>query len=103
MKITLIPQRRNEVLDLSRSGDTLTINGETFDLSGIPEGASLPRDAVSCDWLASDIERVDGTLRLSLILPHGATAPDAATFPTPITVTEDGPIDLPTHSIEEDA
>ena len=40
MKIKLSPILLNTPLDLSRSGDTLTINGETFDFSPLPEGAT---------------------------------------------------------------
>lgn len=101
MHITFSPMRRDDTLSLSKSGDVLTINGEPFDLSGIPEGATLPREAVACDWLASDIERLGGELRLTLILPHGAIAPADTLFPQPITVAADGPIALPAYEIEE--
>lgn len=101
MNLHFTPMRRDEALTLSRSGDMLTINGEVFDFSGIPEGATLPRAAVVCEWLASDIERIGGTIHLTLILPHGANAPQETLFPQPITVTTDGPITLPAHSIEE--
>lgn len=103
MKLNFTPMRRDEALTLSRSGDVLTINGEAFDFSGVPEGATLPREAVVCEWLASDIERVNGELELTLILPHGANAPQETLFPQPITVTADGAIALPAHSIEETA
>ncbi|WP_372610191.1 hypothetical protein [Aquicoccus sp.] len=102
MKISFSPMRRDDTLTLSRSGDTLTINGETFDLSGIPEGATLPQDAVTCDWLASDVERIDGDLHITLILPHGATAPQEALFPEPLTVARDGPIELPAVSLVQE-
>ncbi|KAA0913273.1 hypothetical protein FLO80_13380 [Aquicoccus porphyridii] len=101
MKLTFSPMRRDDRLMLCKTGDTLTINGEAFDFSGIPEGATLPRDAVACEWLVSDIERVSGDLHLTLILPHGADASQGALFPVPITVTGDGPIDLPAHSVME--
>jgi len=81
MHITLIPQRRDDRLRLEKQGETLVINDEPFDLSVIPDGATLPRAAVHCDWLVSDIERRDGTLYLSLILPHGACAPQETLFP----------------------
>nr|WP_319389628.1 hypothetical protein [uncultured Cohaesibacter sp.] len=107
MKLTLIPQRRDDVLSLSLAGDVLTINGEALDLSDIPAGATLPREAVICAWLASDIERdEDGTLRLSLILPHGfiadpwSDAAKAVLYPAVIEVTEDGEITLPTYEEE---
>lgn len=101
MKLTFSPMRRDDRLTLGKTGDTLTINGEAFDFSGIPEGATLPRDAVACEWLVSDIERVSGDLHLTLILPHGADAPQGALFPVPIIVTGDGSIDLPAHSLME--
>ena len=102
MHITLIPQRRDDRLSLSKSGDLLTVNGEDFELSGIPDGAILPREAVACEWLASDIERIDGVLHLSLILPHGAQAPAEALFPGPITIAADGAIPLPAGSLPEE-
>ncbi len=107
MKINLIPQRRDDALALSLSGDVLTINGEALDLSGIPVGATLPRDAVDCDWLASDIERdKDGMLSLALILPHGpiadptTDAAEAVLFPDPLVVVEEGAIALPSYEEE---
>lgn len=105
MHITLSPMRRDDTLALSRSGDCLTINGEDFDFSLLPDGATLPRDAVACDWLASDVERIGGVIHLTLILPLGAGPSEEAKFPAPVHVTEDGPVTLPvTHiEIEEDA
>lgn len=103
MKINLCPIRRDDTLTLSRSGDTLTINGEIFDFSAIPDGATLPRAAVDCDWLASDVERVNGVLTLTVILPHGPNAPEETRFPEPLTLTTDGPIALPAYDAEETA
>lgn len=100
MHITLSPSRRDDRLALSKTGDTLTINGEAFDLSAIPNGATLPREAVACEWFASDIERIGGVLRLTLILPHGANAPHETRFPEPIDAT-DGPIALPAYEVAE--
>lgn len=97
MHITLTPQRRDARLDLERHGDTLTINGERFDLSAIPEGAVLPRDAVDCIWLASDIERKDGVLHLVMVLPHGPAAAHETLFPATLHLTGDGPVTLPPY------
>ena len=97
MQITLTPQRRDDTLTLTRSGDVLTINGEAFDFTAIPEGGTLPRDAVACDWLAGDVTRAGGVLHLTLILPHGADAPLETRFPAPITLTGDGPVALPPY------
>ena len=100
MKITLSPTRGDRPLTLTRSGDILTINGEVFDFSALPEGATLPRTAVSCDWLAGDVTRIDGVLHLGLTLPHGANAPKITRFPEALTITADGPITLPPYDAE---
>lgn len=95
-QIDLSPMRRDDRLEVSVSGDVFTINGAAFDFSALPEGASLPRDAVACDWLAGDAERIGD---LSLILPHGANAPGETRFPVPV-MAGDGPVDLPPYEIE---
>ena len=99
MQITLTPQRRDDTLTLTRSGDVLTINGEAFDFTAIPEGGTLPRDAVACDWLAGDVTRSGGVLHLTLVLPHGANAPQATLFPAALTLTGDGPVALPAYEV----
>lgn len=88
MHIELSPMRRNDRLSLHRAGDTLTISGEALNLSSIPDGATLLREAVSSDWLVSGIERTDGNPHLMLILPHGAEAPEETPFPALLMLTE---------------
>jgi hypothetical protein len=97
MFITLSPMRGDTPLCLERHGDTLILNDKKLDLSGIPDGATLPRSAVACQWLAGDIDRIDGILHLTLILPHGANAPTAALFPARLVLEADGPVDLPSY------
>lgn len=95
MNITLSPQRREDTLEVTKSGEKLTINGTAYDFSVIPDGATLPRDAVDCEWLASDVERIDGTLHLTLILPVVSKASYAARFPVPLINPADGLLELP--------
>ena len=95
MKIILSPQRRDDTLTVTKQGDTLTINGTAYDFSVVPDGATLPRDATDCKWLASDVERINGVLHLTLLLPHGADASEAARFPQPIINPADGVLELP--------
>lgn len=98
MHISLTPQRRDELLTLSKSGDSLIINGESFNFSTLSEGETLAATDVDCSWLAGDITRLDGELHLSLILPHGSDAPEETLFPAPLTVLQGGPVTLPPHS-----
>lgn len=102
MKITLSPQRRDDALTVSKVGDVLTINGEAFDFSNLPDGGTLPAGTVPCDWIAGDVDRIDGELQLTLILPLGPPPWSAdVSAPTSITVTADGPITLPTNQSQE--
>lgn len=103
MIINLTPQRLDEQLSASLAGDVLTLNGQSFDFSRLPEGASLPADAVDSPWFErpGKIERISGELRLTLILPNGPSPSAETAFPSPIHVTEDGPIALPTDEVPE--
>ena len=95
MHITLIPQRRDDALSVTKQGDTLTINGTAYDFSIVTEGATLPASATSCSFLTGNIERIAGVLRLSLILPTGPNASPAANFPAPIINPANGNMELP--------
>lgn len=95
MVLRLSPQRRDDTLTINKSGDSLTINGVEFDFSQLPDGGLLPQNAVSCEWLESDVERINGELVLTLLLPHGADASEAARFPEPLVDVPDGVVELP--------
>lgn len=95
MQITITPQRRDDNLIVSKAGETLTINGTAFDFSVIPEGATLPASAVDCEYLKGNIERINGILHISLILPHGPNPSQAVAFPAPLINPLDGVLELP--------
>jgi hypothetical protein len=95
MIIQLSPQRRDDVLTVIKTGDLLNINGEDFDFSVIPDGATLPSVAVSSPWIVGDVHRVNGELTLTLLLPHLADASHAALFPVDIVDPVDGTLELP--------
>ena len=105
MRISFMPQLTDRTLTVSKAGDVLTIDGEEYNFSWLPDGAtipnSLPRPASSdpdttipCKAILGPVHRVDGELRLTLILPykignrHVDTPPDLVDPP-------DGPIILP--------
>lgn len=101
MKITFTPMRQDVPLSLEKHGDVLTLNGEAFDFAPLSEGDTLPRAAVNCPWLASDVTRLNGEIHLTLILPHSASAPQDTLFPAPLTIATDGPIALPAFASPE--
>lgn len=95
MIINLTPQRRDDTLVVVKSGDVLTLNGDVVDLSGIPDGATLPASAIDNEFFFDKIERIDGELHISLFLPHGKNPQSHVAFPEPIINPPDGEIDLP--------
>lgn len=95
MIITLTPCRMDAGLTASRAGDILLLNGEALDFGPVSEGDVLPRAAINCPWIAGDVTRVSGVLRIPILLPTGPAASEAARFPAPITLTGDGPVALP--------
>jgi hypothetical protein len=101
MKIIFHPVQMKETLSLARAGDALTLNGQTFDFSQLPEGATLPADAIDSEHFVGPVERINGELHLTLRLPHGPNPSQSVAFPEPIHVTEDGPVALPFDAQEE--
>ncbi|RVN79743.1 hypothetical protein [Sinorhizobium meliloti] len=95
MIIDLSPQRRDDLLEITKAGDALTINGVAFDFSALPDGATIPAGEVPCEWLVGPVERVAGELQLTLILPHGPGPSQAVAFPSQIIDPPDGVIALP--------
>ncbi len=85
------PQRRDDRLDLQKRGDTLLINGEAFDPSAYD--ASLPQN----NLIVCEPTQLEDGWSVTIILPHGATAPRVTRFPDPITVSADGPVELPPY------
>jgi len=71
------------------------VNAVPYDFGPLAEGDTLPASATDCVWLTGTVTRLGGTLRIALILPHGAGAPPQTRFPSPIILTAAGPVELP--------
>lgn len=95
MKISFLARRRDDTLELEcTTPDRLRINGELFNFAPLPEGATVPEGVVPSDWIVGPVERIDGEVCLTIMLPYrigGRHVDD----PDPIIVSEPGPIVLP--------
>lgn len=89
MKITFTPQRSDRFLVISKMGDVLTINGDSFDFSELAEGESI--DAPTPN-IAGPVTRIDGQIVLTIPAPYGADeeSPDEATI-----TADDGLVEAP--------
>ncbi|MHC8342523.1 hypothetical protein [Pseudomonas sp. RT6P73] len=95
MKIVLVPQRRDDTLEVMKAGDVLTVNGESFDFSLVGDGATLPRAAINSQWFAGDVDRIDGELILALWLPNPLNYSPQQAFPVPLENVPDGLVVFP--------
>lgn len=96
MHVMLIPQLRDDTLTLERTApDRLRINGELFNFAPLAEGDTIPAGNIPCEWIVGPVERIDGEIHLTLILPHGPNPSQAVAFPEPIHVTQEGPVAVP--------
>ncbi|MNS97595.1 hypothetical protein D3C71_1320660 [compost metagenome] len=95
MRINLSPQVRDGALKVTKKGDKLSVNGQAFDFTKLPEGAILPGDAVDSEHIIGNVTRTGGQLQVTLLLPIAWDAPHDACFPEPIIDPPDGPIALP--------
>lgn len=104
MIIKLSPRSADEQLSVEKFGSVLRLNGLSFDFSGLPDGATLPGEAVSSPWVDAPVERIDGELVVTLVMPHGVEAGQQSRFPVDIVNPADGRVPLPTdHDPQSDA
>lgn len=106
MRIKLLPQRREDSLNVNKTGHILTINGEDFDFSSMTEGATLPRAAIASEWFSGDVDMTNSELIVTLLLPLPANYSHEQAFPQDLVAVPDGavvfPSALPEPSTEED-
>ena len=94
MRIDLSPIIMDTAMIVFKAGDVLTINGEAYDFTDLPDGATV--EDVPCDFIAGPVERGDdGILRIRLILPCNYDAPQERVWPQSIIDPPDGPIAFP--------
>lgn len=94
MIIKLSPVRSDVHLSVVKAGDTLELNGVALDFSRLADGATLPAESVGCNFVIAPVERINGALVLTLMLPHDADAPEGARFPVDL-YPADGQVQLP--------
>ncbi|WP_085599325.1 MULTISPECIES: hypothetical protein [unclassified Pseudomonas] len=82
----------------SVEGYAITINGEQFDFSPLEKGYELSLEAIDSPLFADKaVMSAEGVLSITLLMPYDeATATEAIRFPAPVTVTTNGPVDIPT-------
>lgn len=96
MIIKLVSTRADAPLEIIKMGEVLTINGVDFDFGPLPDGATLPAQAVGCKWINDPVERVKGNLLITITMPVGPYGGRLSWYPSDITNPPDGRVVLPT-------
>lgn len=89
------PLSRDVTLQVTKSGDVLTINNAVFDFSKLGAGSTLPAEAIGCDAIQAPVYRDGEDLVVQLVLPCWPDSPASALFPVDIFHPVDGPLQLP--------
>lgn len=89
-------------LSLEKTGDRLRINGELFNFNSLPDGATIPAGVIPCDYIIGPVERVDGEIHITLLLPHSMQPSKAQAFPEPLDDVPDGVVDIPADTVFEE-
>lgn len=95
MIIKLTSVRNDDSLAVVVAGDVLTVNGQAFDFSQVGQGDTLPRLAINSPWFDADVERVNGQLVVTLLLPIPANYSPEQAFPVPLLNVPDGAVQFP--------
>ena len=95
MRISFSPQRSEASLTIRKSGELLIIGDTSIDFSSIPDGATVQDARRFHAMLRGAIERIDGEIHVTVVLPIGPAAPEAVRFPSTVTVIADGAIANP--------
>lgn len=94
--IKLSPQEDSQHIgpvSLSFTGAVMTLDGTDYNLADIPDGADVAHPEFSASRNGNDY-----TVKIRLRYINGA--PHHTRFPEPITVTEDGSVELPPYGGE---
>lgn len=98
MNIQFNTARYDTDLVVEKAGETVILNGEVFDFTALPVGATLPVSAINSIWFGGDVHRDDaGVLHLTLIRPYGYHATEERRTPVLMTDLPDGVIPFPPY------
>jgi hypothetical protein len=84
--------KTNSSNEVTISGDTLTVEGVSFDFSALNEGETLHKSAVGSDVIVGDVSRIDSVITTTILwFSEDEYASYEDRFPTPFTPA-DGPV-----------
>jgi hypothetical protein len=78
IKVNFSPVRSGKKTELSASSSTITLNGKSFDLSLLEDGATAEHDQLGL------VTRNGSDYEVTVALYHGKDAPEETRFPKPV-------------------
>ncbi|HBO4122401.1 TPA: hypothetical protein L4U39_003696 [Pseudomonas aeruginosa] len=92
--VVVLPEDSTD-MDVMVSGDSIVVSGVMYDFSQLPEGGYLPASAIHEGPFSGRVTRAGGEICLTLVFPIRGSYSEAAKFPVPIHIVEDGTVELP--------
>lgn len=94
IRIYRTPQQRDDLVEVSVDGETLTINGTAYDLAGVTDPQELGSDLVR-----GPVFRINGDVHVLIVQAYSAgeappEADDMPAYPAPASETVVYPVDL---------
>lgn len=96
IKINLSPVRGESKTTISWESPLLTYNGQEFDLSELPDGATAEDHPI-----LQKVSRVGNDYEITVTLNHGRDAPFATRFPEPVILENFGIVEYIFDESEE--
>ena len=104
MKLELSAQRSDAEITYAVDGDNLLINGDPIDLFGDWVKLEPDTDGESLEptgkLLKGERNPDTGEIKLTVLAPHKANAPESETFPEPITLNDGDYVTFPRETID---
>lgn len=91
--VVVLPEDSTD-MDVMVSGDSIAVSGVMYDFSQLPEG-DICQPLPSMRAFSGRVTRAGGEICLTLVFPIRGSYSEAAKFPVPIHIVEDGTVELP--------
>ena len=92
--VVVLPEDSTD-MDVMVSGDSIAVSGVMYDFSQLPEGDICQPLPSMRGLFSGRVTRAGGEICLTLVFPIRGSYSEAAKFPVPIHIVEDGTVELP--------
>lgn len=90
MIIKFSPQIRDSITEFVKIGNNLTVDGELLDLDSIPNGSTVPSEAIDVNSVNSIIKDISGNITIELVWTYSDSNDWISSWPADLIDPIDG-------------